>query len=153
MPQEREAAPMGAFFKFTELGQSIAGRIAKYGNHEQNGPFVTLAPVLVWPSRGGKPMRYLTAAVGLSTDLKLKVRAEDVGTFMSFTFRDTEPTTKGAALKRFKVLTLTGEEMRELAADADPRYKDEPYRAPQKAAGVISTPAGTEDAEDDGLPF
>lgn len=128
MPKEREAPQMGSFFKFTELGQSVAGKIAKYAVHDKNGPFVTIAPCIIWPSRSGQPQQFATCAIGLSMDLRMKIHADDVGKFMSMSFREKEPTAKGSPLKRFRVEELTQAEMVELArGNIDKTNKALPY--------------------------
>lgn len=148
MPKEREATPMGSFFKFTELGQSVAGKIAKYAVHDKNGPFVTISPVIIWPSRSGQPQQFSTCAVGLSVDLRMKIHENDVGKFLSMSFREKEPTTKGSPLKKFRVEELTTEEMVELAnANVDKTNKALPY--------TTTAPMAQDDGDDDteDLPF
>lgn len=148
MPQEREAPQMGSFFKFQELGQAVAGKVAKYAVHDKNGPFITMSPVIIWPSKGEQPQRFLTCAIGLSQDLRLKIHADDVGKFISMSFREKEPTTKGSPLKRFRVEELSLAEITELAnANVNDTCKALPYTT------QLPQSADDDDKADDDLPF
>lgn len=151
MAKERTVRPMSGFFKFTTIGQSVAGKIEKYNPGGENGPFVVIAPALV--ATGGKVHQWASVAVGLSTDLRLKVSPSDEGSFMGFRFKETEPTTKGSKKKIFSVVEYDSAEIRELAATADKTHRNDPYK--DENAPAASNAAGTHGAEDDedDLPF
>jgi hypothetical protein len=149
MATQRTAAPMSAFFKFTKIGQKIAGRIHQYRTNDQGG-FVILRPAILRDSRSDTFHAYESAAVGLATDLKLKITQRDEGKYISVEWTDQEPTKKGSPRKIFDVLELSGDEMKTLAAGADMSHRTELYRGRDgdaNAAGDQTIP------DDDDLPF
>lgn len=147
MPTERNVRPMSGFLKFTKIGESVAGKIEKYMSGGENGPFVIIAPALV--GRNGKVEQWGSVAVGLTTDLKLKVTKDDEGKFLGFRFKETEPTTKGSQKKIFSVVEYTLDEIRELSNTADKTHKSEPF--PKDNTPAANNAAGVDD--DDDLPF
>lgn len=145
MPIERNAPKLAEFYKFTRVGQAVAGRITKI-KHNDNGPIATVSPVLIRRSRNAKWERFAEVAIGLSTDARVKVdMARDTGKFMLFEFDSTEPTSKGSPRKIFRVAELSRDEMMAYAESAT-------------AGESINEPADSEQAssplaEDDDLPF
>lgn len=147
MAQERTVRPMGAFFKFTRIGQWAAGKVAR-GNETENGPFIVFEPVLIH-AEDGPPRMYESAAIGLSTDLSLKIDYKlDVGNLLLIEFADTEPTKKGSPKKVFRVSVLTPAELTNLAVGADGSNRHTAYVAP----GTQTTPGALQD-EPDEFPF
>ena len=150
MAQERKAKPMGAFFKFTEIGQSVAGKIAEFKNGADNVFMIIDSPVLR-SSKKEKPVQYLTAAVGLATDIATKIdRRKDAGKYFYIEYNDTEPTTKGSPKKLFKVLEITPQEFHSLEQMSERRTSD-PYTTHNTAIDD-DKPEVTDNAQDD-LPF
>lgn len=147
MPQERTTAPLGSFYKFTKIGQKVAGIIKRYGTGE-NGPFVNMEPVLIRDGKGEQFQAFLTCGVGLSTDLNLKVNQNDVGKAVSFEFVDTEPTKKGSNKKIFRVHILDRAELVELASDADRSNRNSPY-----IRQASNDPENDVTDDNDDLPF
>lgn len=141
MPQEREAVrTLAEFVKFTTLGQAVAGRVKSSGKND-NGDFITVSPALVRKARGADWERFADVAVGLTTDLSMKVDSRDVGKFLVLEFNDTEPSRKGQPKKLFRVFELSLAEMKGLV-DGSFKLSD-------------AQPAPKKDLldEDDDLPF
>lgn len=116
MATERQAAAADRirpdFLKFTHIGQSVAGRVARYDSN-QNGPLIELDPVLI-KQPDGSWHRYGAAAIGLTADLSRKISKQDVKQFFRITFRDTEATGQSDK-KIFGVELLDDSEIREIA--------------------------------------
>lgn len=149
MATERNSKTMAEFFKFTQIGQAVAGLITSFKTSE-NGPFALFEPVLIRDNPDEPPKRYAGVAVGLSTDLKIKLdMQQDVKKFFSIEFAEKEPTSKGSDRKIFRVLELTRDEMKALAAGT--LDTGDIYRKP--VARVNATVGGTATEEDDDLPF
>jgi hypothetical protein len=111
MATEREAqSNLAPFHKFTELGQAIAGKIERMGQTE-NGAFAIFHPVIGRSERGGSWTKLSEIAIGLTTDLSMKVERRDVGKYVFLEFNDTEPTRKGNDKKLFRVIELTRDEI------------------------------------------
>lgn len=143
---------MSGFFKFTQIGQAVAGRITRFAQGDSDkGPFIALSPVMVSNERGAVMQQWESCAVGLSTDLALKISERDVGSLVTITFKDKEPTTKGSPRKIFTVMELSVDEMRELAATTDKSHRSEPY--PNRADEKTPAANNTAGADDDDLPF
>ncbi len=147
MSKERTVAPMGGFFKFTTIGQQVAGVVKRYGNSD-NGPFIVFEPVLVRNARGEQMHSFASAAVGLTTDLKLKVSQTDVGKCLALTFTDTEPTKKDSNKKLFRVEELDRGELIDLARAADNSERQNVYSRSAETEGDIVAADN-----DDDLPF
>lgn len=146
MGQQREAATMAEFFKFKKIGQGVAGRIIEF-KKSNNGDFIVLSPVLVKDNREGGWTRYYSLALGLTTDIKMKLIPEqDKGAMFAFYYVDNQPTTKGSPRKVFVVEKLEKQEIAELSAGCE--KIDDVYRAP------VATMAEMQHAEnEDDLPF
>jgi hypothetical protein len=111
MATEREAqSNLAPFHKFTALGQAVAGKIERMGQTE-NGPFAILFPVIGRPERGGNWTKLSEIAIGLTTDLSMKVERRDVGKYVFVEFNDTEATRKGNDKKLFRVIELSRDEI------------------------------------------
>ena len=114
MPKEREeregARMLPEFVKITTVGQTVAGRVKKFGDND-NGHFAVMEPVYLRDKVGGSWDKFGTAAVGLSTDILRKLDVQkDGGKFFLFQFVDTEATTRGGIKKKFKVYELDAAE-------------------------------------------
>ncbi len=141
MPQEREAVrTLAEFVKFTTLGSAVAGRVKLTGRND-NGDFITISPALVRKARGASWERFADVAVGLTTDLSMKVSARDVGKFLVLEFNDTEPSRKGQPKKLFRVFELSLDEMKGLV-DGSFQLSE---AAPKVQTDLLD--------EDDDLPF
>jgi hypothetical protein len=113
MAQDREATTDRApFFKFAAIGQAVAGHVFKYGNND-NGGFIEMRPVMVRDGRGEQweKQEGPGIAVGLSTDLGMKITSGDVGRFLLIEFNDTEPAKRGQPRKVFRVIEMTKAEI------------------------------------------
>lgn len=138
MAQDREAqTSLAAFYKFTTVGQSVAGLVSKTG-HNDNGDFIVLAPALFRHERTAAFERSDELAVGLTTDLGMKIDPRnDKGRFLLIEFDDTEPTKRGQPKKLFRVVELTRTEIIGLrdgtftVPDAPPRKTPEKQAANQ----------------------
>lgn len=148
MGQERAVAPMGGFFKFTAIGQQVIGVVKRYGTGD-NGPFIVMEPALARETKADELRSWQSLAVGLSTDLALKVQQGDVGKYFSLRFKDTEPTKKGSRKKIFEVLELDRDELVQFAAGADRTNRNVPYSRADASLEDDSHSA----SEDDDLPF
>ncbi len=153
MARTREAAPMAGFFKFTKVGQSVAGHVHDYRTvptSDGKSTFITLRPVLINDQikreDGIKFRRFESCAIGLSTDLRLKITEKDKGAFLRITFSDKEASRKGNPRKIFIVEELEPSEMRAIDETADKSAQTEPYYA-------TSDEKKTDDDNDDELPF
>lgn len=147
MATERNAGILAEFFKFSQLGSKVAGRVREFKSSD-NGPFVVFEPCVIREGRNGTPTRYHSVAVGLTTDLRMKLHTpHDAGKFFALEFREKEPTSKGSDRKLFKVEELSLEEMRELAALAE-QSTDGVYRKPTASNALVEN--GEDDEE---LPF
>lgn len=152
MATERKVRAMSSFFKFTEIGDMAAGKVREFKSGE-NGTFMILSPVLVRKGRKGTVEQFQSAAVGLKTDLSLKIDTRsDIGALLQCTYTDDEPTKKGNPKKIFTVLLLTQDEIGKLAATADRSHKDEPYHVEPEEKSEIADET-EDDSEDDDLPF
>lgn len=151
MATERTVAPMASFFKFTKLGQAVAGKIEKYAHNEQGG-FIVLRPALVRDDRGEVFQGFDGAAVGLATDIRLKIQATDVNKFVRIEFVDKEPTAKGSPRKIFRVELLERAELVEIAKHADMTNRDKQY-AGRGGANADDTSSEASEDDDLDLPF
>lgn len=148
--KERNAGPMAGFFKFTAKGQAIAGIVKRHFNGDNGHAFI-LSPCVIKSEPDGETTTYQAAAVGLSTDMLIKVDvAADVGKCLLFEFVDTEASKKGSPRKIFRVGELTTGELDKMFTRAKTNIP-EPYQPPSKTAAVES-PSDMAD-EDDELPF
>lgn len=150
MATERTVAPMASFFKFTKIGQSIAGLISKYATNEQGG-FIVLRPALIREDRASAYCGYDGAAVGLATDIRLKITDKDTNKYVRIEFVDKEPTKKGSPRKIFRVELLERAELIALARDADMSNRDKQYAG--RAGGHDDEMANEAAEEQDDLPF
>lgn len=150
MPQERTAAPLSGFFKFTKIGQKVVGRVSQYRTSD-NGTFIVMSPVCLWPGKGSQGEMYQAASIGLSTDLGLKVNIRDVGKFLSLEYADAEPTRKGSNKKLFKVLELTRAELVAAVNGANDDNRQEVYSLASSNEEEPGAGASTDDDND--LPF
>lgn len=150
MANERTVEPMAAFYKFTRIGQQVVGLVKRYATGD-NGPFVVMEPVLIRDESGAVLRSFHSAAIGLSTDLSLKVGPRDVNKWFSFTFDDTEKTKKGSDKKLFKVLELEKSDVAEYAQGSDSSNRMMQYSKP--ASEIDDSEITTAAQEDDDLPF
>jgi hypothetical protein len=156
MATERVAPPLSGFFKFSKVGQSVAGRIDSIRTvTSANGPstFAVLRPVLIHDGNktNGSPLyeRWESCALGLGADLRTKLSAKDEGLYVRVTYTGQEPTKKESPKRVFLVEIMEGAEMRELNDKAGKDHAHEPY-FPAEAKG--GTSSGADDESDD-LPF
>jgi hypothetical protein len=158
MSTERKVAPLSGFFKFKQKGQKIAGLVQRYKTGE-NGAFIVLAPAVIFTGKKGEPGEmYGSVAVGLSTDLNLKVTVKDTGRYLSLEFVDTEPSRKDEPRKIFRVLQLEREELIQLAEGASNKHRQETYPMAQATTTGEYDDEGeaydeTEPRGEDNLPF
>lgn len=124
------------FVKMRTIGTAVAGRVTRYGNND-NGPFIVLEPIFV-KERGGVWRKYGGAALGLTTDLRRKIDADDKGKILQIEFVDTQESRSGAPQKLFKVFDLDNSEASAIAKGAT------------EETGKISDIAG---GNDDDVPF
>jgi hypothetical protein len=120
MPTERaEPDKINApFVKINRVGQSVAGKVVRYGEND-NGPFFVLEPAFAREAIGEKWQKHTTFAIGLSAGIVRKVKgAEDVGKHLLFVFHDTEAVDRGTK-KLFKVFTLDSAEVLKLETEAE----------------------------------
>lgn len=149
MPKEITKAPLSGFFKFTELGQSVVGQVKDFFTAgEKNNPSMVLAPAMIRDERNGIPKRYASVAIGLSTDLRLKIDPKaHKGAFLLVEFVGKEKTNKGSDYKEFRVLILDSDEIRALAAKADNTHKGDPFPRQAEAAADRQEPDDHEDED------
>src|SRR4051812_5099305 len=101
MANEREAVTtLAPFHKFTYVGQALAGFVFKASKND-NGDFIVFRPALLRHERAGKfENRVDEIAVGLTTDLGMKIDTKaDINKFLVIEFHDTEPSTRGQPKK------------------------------------------------------
>ena len=160
MARERTVAPMSGFFKFTKIGQSVAGMIRDHRTvrtSDGESTFIVMRPVLIHDGskKSGSPLyeRYESAAIGLSTDLKLKIKANDVGGIVRITFTDTEASRKGNPRKIFLVEDLDNAEIRALNETAGHDNDATPYFPPEEKKSEPGSPLDETGDDDDDLPF
>jgi hypothetical protein len=151
MPQERTAAPLSGFFKFTKIGQKAVGRVSQYRTSD-NGAFIVMSPICLWQSKASEGEKYQAASVGLSTDLGLKINIRDVGKFLSIEYVDAEPTRKGSNKKLFRVQELNRAELVAAVAGASEEHRGEVYSLASANDDEGAAPGAVTDNDDD-LPF
>lgn len=135
MPQERQATPQpkADFAKMARPGQSIAGKIVRFGTTD-NGDFAVFSPGYLREQIGGEWEKYGTVAVGLSTDIREKIdQKNDKNKSFIFLYDRNEPTNRGGQKKIFKVLELDDREAGEL--DAKSKFRGALYEAPEQQRG------------------
>lgn len=156
MATERERRKMSSFFKFSEIGDTIAGQIKEF-RQSQYGTFFVLSPVFVKRGRNGTVERYQSAACKLASDMLSQIDADkDKGAAVSITYYDSEPTSKGSPKKLFRVLDLDQADINKLSKAADNTHRDDPYIAPdakQSATSFDDDKSEIADDDDDDLPF
>lgn len=156
MSTERRVAPIAGFFKFKKKGQKIAGMVQRYKTGE-NGAFIVISPAVVFNEKGQKGEMWESVAIGLSTDLALKVTQRDVGRSLSLEFVDTEASRKGNPRKIFKVLQLEREELIELAQGSGNSHRKEHYPLAERGQRSEYDDEGEDydasGAGEDDLPF
>lgn len=119
MPVERKEKPLPEFVKITKEGQSVAGRIVRFGKGKLGTHFVILSPIFLRDQQGGQWEKYGEAAVNLSTDMLRKVDlAKDAGKFLVFNYTQKVATEQGGEKKIFRVLELDDKEIKELDGKA-----------------------------------
>lgn len=158
MATERVAPPLSGFFKFSKVGQSIAGHVdsVRTVNTQQGtSTFIVLRPVLIHDGHkaNGSPLyeRYESCAIGLSADLRAKITERDAGLYLRITYDRQEPTKKGNPKRVFLVEILEGHEMRALNDKAGKEHAATPYFP--DSAGNRSESDDTGDDNEDDLPF
>lgn len=136
MAKERTEKPLPEFVKITKVGQTVAGKITRFGKGSLGTYFAILEPGLLRDVEGGQWDMFGSFAVNLSTDMIRKVDpAKDSGKFFVFKFASTEQTSKGGTKKIFKVLELEPDEERELIGKAKNHGdKAPPQAVPENAA-------------------
>lgn len=140
---------MAEFFKPKTIGQALVGRISEFLPDKGNGPFIVLEPVILKEDPKGGYVRYHSLALGLSTDLRFKLREQNhKGQWVSVEFVDTEPTSKGSPKKIFKVMQLTNAEAADFSGMIE-RNAGDVYRKPVEQ--MRDEPVSSDD--DDDLPF
>lgn len=112
MAQQREAS-LAEFVKFKANGAAAIGRVVKMKENE-NGGFIVLSPALYRANKDEPLVRYEEVAVGLSTDLAMKVSDKDVNKYFAIVLVGAKPT-KMSPMKLFNVLELTPTEAAEVA--------------------------------------
>jgi hypothetical protein len=133
MANERQAAPQpkADFARMTRPGQSIAGKIVRFGATD-NGAFAVFSPGYLREQIGGEWEKYGTVAVGLSTDIRDKIDEKtDKNKSFVFVYDRNEPTSRGGQKKIFKVLELDDKEAGEL--DAKSKFRGALYEAPEQS--------------------
>lgn len=149
MAKELHAPPLAKFFKFREIGEATAGKVSRVSMTD-NGPILTFAPFAV--KIEGKWFAWGDGAVGLSTDLKVKLTnpATKVGKFLYFDFKDTEPTKKGSKRKIFRVMELSAQEYANIVAKAGANVTSDPYPGASEAEAedIDATEPETDDTLD-----
>lgn len=169
MPIKREAPQFAGFFKITEHGQGIVGKLDVVRDIGKGGEDVQLiavmSPAVVFVKEKKKIVSYQWKAVtiNLSGDLRRKIDTggKDQGQFFQIVYKDDEPQAKGSPMKIFEVDQLSRKEMAEHWNGADTTHANEPYpqeerkTAPAKSGinGGASDEGRTAEDEDDDLPF
>ena len=158
MATERVAPPLSGFFKFSKVGQSVAGHIdsVRTVNTQQGtSTFMVLRPVLIHDGNKatGSPLyeRYWSCAIGLSADLRAKITERDAGLYVRITYDRQEPTKKGNPKRVFLVEIMEGHEMRALNDKAGKEHAATPYFPETTGTRGESEHSGDEDEDD--LPF
>jgi len=150
MPTKREPRELSEFFKFTTIGQVVAGKIEKFGRAGQyDTQYMILEPACIRETEDGNPRKFGGVAIGLSADLLAKINPRsDSGTYISIQFTGREPSGKGKPRKIFEVLELREDEYTRLEKRASGEYANNVYRSDRDSDELSDA-----DEDGDGLPF
>lgn len=151
--QERTAGPMAGFFKFVAQGQAIAGLVKRHFNGDNGHAFI-LSPCVILSPDTGETKMYDAAAVGLSTDMLIKVDVHaDIGKVLFFKFVSTEPSAKGSPRKIFQVGVLSPGEFDKMTMRVHSRVKDVYQPIPFPEANQTAPTASVASDDEYDLPF
>lgn len=152
MARELSSKVMAEFIKFDKKFIKVAGQIKKYEPNSVNGPFILLEPALVRLANEQVFTRYQGLAVGLATDLRIKLQfPQHLNEFVSIELIDYEPARRAnhSPRKIFSVHLLDRVEILELAQNSN--KVDDVYRKPVDTVSDDPTADSKDDSDD--LPF
>lgn len=138
---------LSEFMKFAKIGQAAVGKVAGY-RENKNGPFIEMAPVVLYKA-SGEAKGFANIAIGLTSALRTRIVAGDVGRWFGIRYSANQETSQPQPLKLFDVFELT----REQAAEYFKNAGASDLMPLAASSGPLGDEFPTDMRDDEGLPF